>query len=74
MTTLRRVKIKVFLKSRKNADFGLEGVDYRLSPYISGVWEGETMAYITSQVLLLKAHISKFSLLCLHHSPLKLLT
>jgi hypothetical protein len=38
-TTLPRVKIKGFLKKRKNTDFWLEGVDYGLSPYISGVWE-----------------------------------
>jgi hypothetical protein len=69
MTTLARVKIKVFLKSRKNTDFGLEGVNYGLSAYISGVWGGEAMPYIISQVLLTKAYISKFSLFVTSFSP-----
>jgi membrane-anchored protein YejM (alkaline phosphatase superfamily) len=56
------------LKSRKNTNFGLEGVDYGLSPYISSVWENETMPYIINRILQMKAYISNFSL---HHSPLK---
>jgi hypothetical protein len=56
------------LKSRKNTNFRLEGVDYGLSPYISSVWENETMPYIINRVLQMKAYINNFSL---HHSPLK---
>jgi hypothetical protein len=38
MTTLPRVKIKgFFLRVERTPNFRLEGVDYGLSPYISGV-------------------------------------
>jgi hypothetical protein len=33
------LRLRVFLKKRKNTDFWLEGVDCGLSPYLSSVWE-----------------------------------
>jgi hypothetical protein len=45
------------LKSRKNTNFGLEGVDYGLSPYISSVWEVKQCLTSSARSYLLK-HIS----------------
>ena len=46
-TTLPLVKIKVFfIENRMNSDFWLEGINYRLTPYISTIWE--VKQYLTS--------------------------
>jgi hypothetical protein len=62
------LRLRFFFKSRKNTDFRLEGVNYGLSPYISGVWEVKQCLTSSARSYYQK-HISVNSIIYLHHPP-----
>ncbi|KAK2352250.1 hypothetical protein QL285_096561 [Trifolium repens] len=64
------LRLRFFLKSRKNTDFRLEGVNYGLSPCISSVWEVK-QCLTSSTPSYFQKHISANSIIYLHHPPPK---